>query len=79
MDTPDDAYIYFTVESFYQQYIPEGCFDPSANGWPLVYMKVTNMRSNEMSYKYYYEYYHNPLLISPTTYNKGDTFRIYID
>ena len=46
---------------------------------PLVYFKVTNTRTNISKYKYYYEYYHNPLLISPTSYNPGDTLRIYVD
>ena len=80
---PDDiqanANIYFTVESFYQQYIPIECFDPNDKGLPLVYLKVTNTRTNANSYKYYYEYYHNPLLIDPYSYLPGDTYRIYID
>ena len=38
----DNSYLYFTVESFFQIYIPEGCWEPNNFGTPLVYIQVTN-------------------------------------
>lgn len=47
-ETPGD--LYFTVESFYQIYIPYDCWDPDQSGVPLTYILVTNTRTQESWY-----------------------------
>lgn len=74
----DDSYLYFTTESFYQAYIPIDCMDPDSVGIPLTYIYVTNMRTNENWYQYYYEVYHNPIIVGPDSYEAGDEFLIYV-
>lgn len=73
-----NSYLYFTVESFFQIYIPDGCWEPGQFGMPLVYIQVTNRRTGEQWYQYYYESYHNPILVGPQSYQVGDTFEIGI-
>jgi hypothetical protein len=72
------SYLYFTVESYYQAYIPSDCWDPSSYGFPIVYFSVSNDRTGERWYKYYYEQYHNPMLIGPSKYQAGDNFSITV-
>lgn len=45
-----NSYLYFTVESFFQIYIPDGCWEPGQFGMPLVYIQVTNRRTGEQWY-----------------------------
>jgi hypothetical protein len=41
VDAPvEDSYLYFTVESFFQMYIPYDCWDTSSSGVPLTYIIV---------------------------------------
>lgn len=72
------SYLYLTVESYYQAYIPEDCWNPSSLGFPTIYFSVTNDRTGERWYKYYYEQYHNPMLIGPSSYKAGDNFSITV-
>ena len=53
--------------------------DPYSYGIPIIYFQVTNQRTNEQWYQYYYESYHNPILVGPTSYNAGDEFEIIAD
>lgn len=66
------------MESFYQAYIPYDCWDPSSYGFSTIYFVVVNDRTSERWYKYYYEQYHNPMLIAPSSYIAGDTFTITV-
>jgi len=52
--------------------------NPDSYGIPLTYIYVTNMRTNENWYQYYYEVYHNPIIVSPDSYDAGDEFSIYV-
>lgn len=62
-----DSHIYFTVESYYQEYIPEECWNTWA-GINAIYFDVTNLRTNENWFMYYYEQFHQPMLIGPSSY-----------
>jgi len=73
-----DSYLYFTVESFYQAYIPEDCMDPNSYGIPLTVFTVQNMRTEESWSQYYYEFYHNPILVGPSSYNASDEFELMV-
>ena len=64
----DTSHIYLTVESYYQQYIPQDCWEGSSYGMSTIYFSVTNDRTGEGWYKYYYEQFHNPMLIGPSSY-----------
>ena len=72
-----ESYIYLTVESYYQSYVPYECFSNYA-GISSIYFNVENRRTGESWYKYYYEQYHDPMLIGPSSYQVGDTFDITV-
>ena len=62
-DTIDaESDIYLTVESFYQWHIPEQC----KHNWdaPLIWFKITNARTMEEQDVSYYEFNHEPILIT---------------
>jgi len=42
--------------------------DPNGYDFPITYYKVKNQRTNAYKYKYWFEYYHNPIMIGPSEY-----------
>ena len=68
----EDSYLYFTAESFYQAYIPADCWDYSSAGVPLTYFVVKNQNTGEQWYQFYYEVYHNPIIVGPDSFTAGD-------
>lgn len=63
----DNSHIYLTVESYYPAYIPDECFDNWA-AISTIYFSVRNDRTGESWYKYYYEQFHDPMLLGPDSY-----------
>ena len=47
-------------------------------GVPAIYFTVKNERTSDRWYKYYYESYHNPMLIAPGSFQPGDKFKITV-
>jgi hypothetical protein len=43
-----------------------------------IYFNIRNTRTGDSWFKYYYEQFHNPVLISPSSYQAGDTFSITV-
>jgi hypothetical protein len=47
-------------------------------GYPVLYIDITNQRTNEYWYQYYAEAWNRPVLVSSDKYAAGDTFSIFI-
>lgn len=75
-----DGDIYFSAETFQQVHVPLSCFDSSLSyyGYPVLYIDITNQRTNEYWYQYYAEAWNRPVLVSSDKYAAGDTFSIFI-
>jgi len=77
--TSNDGDIYFTVESYPQQFVPSECFTGTtasggSSNYPMTLMSVYNGNSR-ISYVYYYEQYHRPILVTSSQYTAGSPLR----
>ena len=79
--------LYFNVDSYYYNMMPAECTTgsyPDIEGnqvnvfLPIVALIVTNQRTNESDYEYYFEQQSRPIYVSSEAYEAGDTFTVEV-
>lgn len=81
--TSKDGDLYFTVETYPYQVIPMVCLGAvnsfgSTVSYPIVYIKVVQNGTNMIGYKYFYNVYHDPILITEANYKAGEELKVEI-